>query len=104
MPSPSARELVALVSSCSALPWMIEVADSLAYLRTRFHTLITSPQVVSTIWQPRSLICCRVESSVPNAGTITTSSGCRSAMSACLFFPIRFLMPNEEICSLTSGL
>ena len=25
---------------------MIDVADSLAYLRTRFHTLITSPQVV----------------------------------------------------------
>ena len=23
---------------------------------------------------------------------------------ACLFFPVRFLMPNEEICSLTSGL
>src|SRR5438445_327144 len=30
---------------------MIEVADSLAYLRTRFQTLITSPHVMSTIWQ-----------------------------------------------------
>src|SRR5438874_13588571 len=47
---------------------MIEVADSLAYLRTRFQTLITSPQVVSTIWQPRSLICCWFDNSVPNAG------------------------------------
>src|SRR5205085_951277 len=45
---------------------MIDVADSLAYLRTRFQTLITSPQVVSTIWQPRSLICCKVETAVPN--------------------------------------
>src|ERR1051325_5176812 len=65
---------------------MMEVADSLAYLRTRFHTLITSPQVVSTIWQPRSLICCRIDNSVPNAGTMTTSSGWRSEISACLFF------------------
>ena len=47
---------VALVSSCEALPWMIEVTSSLAFCRTRFQTLITSPQVVSTIWQPFSLM------------------------------------------------
>jgi len=76
---------------------MIEVTDSLAYLRTRFQTLITSPHVVSTIWQPRSLICCWIDNSVPNAGTITTSSGPRSEMSASLFLPVRFLMPNEAI-------
>ena len=32
---------------------------------------------------------------MPNAGMMTTSSGCRSSMSACLFLPRRFLMPNE---------
>ena len=69
-----AREAVALVSSCEALPWMMEVMSSLAFWRTRFQTLITSPQVVSTILQPISLMRARVVTSVPKAGTMTTSS------------------------------
>ena len=44
-----ACETVALVSSCQALPWMMEVVPWLRYCRTRFQTLITSPQVVSTL-------------------------------------------------------
>ncbi len=41
-----ACETVALVSSCQALPWMMEVVPWLRYWRTRFQTLMTSPQVV----------------------------------------------------------
>ena len=58
----SRGDAVALVSSCAALPWMMEVTSSLAFCRTRFQTLITSPQVVSTIWQPILLDAARASS------------------------------------------
>ena len=69
-----AWELVALVSSCQALPWMMLVTLSFEYCRTRFQTLITSPQVVSTNRQPLASSCCRIETSVPKAGMMTMSS------------------------------
>jgi hypothetical protein len=34
------------------LPWISAVKPSRAYASTRFHTLSTEPQVVSTITQP----------------------------------------------------
>ncbi len=49
------------------------VTLSLEYCRTRFQTLITSPQVVSTNSQPFSSSRLRVPTSVPNAGMMTTS-------------------------------
>ena len=99
-----ARELVAIVSSCLALPWMIDVNCSLAFCVTRFQTLITSPQVVSTNWQPLAFSLSIVATSAPNAGMITTSFSLSSSMSALLIGPERNLMPIARICSLTSGL
>src|ERR1017187_5160273 len=49
------------------------VTFSLEYWRTRFQTLITSPQVVSTSTQPFSSSRLRVATSVPKAGMIATS-------------------------------
>jgi hypothetical protein len=91
-----ARELVALVSSCQALPWMMLVTPSVAYWRTRFHTLITSPQVVSTNWQPRALSFSMVAVSVPNAGMMTTSPARRSSRSAFFSLPDRNRMSIER--------
>mgnify|MGYP001420091409 CR=1 FL=1 len=43
------EEAVATASSCCHLPWITEVRPSLTYWRTRRHTFMTLPQVVSTI-------------------------------------------------------
>src|SRR5579862_5069095 len=61
---------------------MMLVTLSLEYCRTRFHTLITSPQVVSTSTQPFSSSRLRVPTSVPNAGIITTSPAFRRVISS----------------------
>jgi hypothetical protein len=55
---------------------MMLVTLSLEYWRTRFQTVITSPQVVSTIMQPLASIFFRVATSVPNAGMMTASPAC----------------------------
>ncbi len=60
----------------------MEVMSSWAFCRTRFQTLITSPQVVSTMSEPISLIRASVVTSVPKAGTMTTSSAVRSSTSS----------------------
>ena len=53
------------------------VTLSFEYWRTRFQTLITSPQVVSTSTQPLASSFLRVPTSVPNAGMMTTSPACK---------------------------
>ena len=77
---------------------------SLEYCRTRFHTLITSPQVVSTNRQPFSSSFLRVATSVPNAGMMTTSSGRNWLISSSLGLPEMIWMPMLRIWSFTSGL
>jgi hypothetical protein len=72
---------------------MMLVTESFAYWRTRFHTLITSPHVVSTNWQPRSLSWFMIAISAPNAGMITTSPFFNSSMSAFFSFPDRNRIP-----------
>jgi hypothetical protein len=51
-------------------------------LRTRFQTLITSPQVVSTSMQPLASSSLRVWTSVPKAGMMTTSLALSRAISS----------------------
>ena len=58
---------------------MMEVIPSLANPRTRFQTFITSPQVVSTMWQPRDSTLSMKETGAPKAGTMTTSSSVSSS-------------------------
>ena len=53
------------------------VTCSFEYCRTRFQTLITSPQVVSTSTQPLASSFLRVLTSVPKAGMMTASPDCR---------------------------
>ena len=93
-----------MVSSCRALPWMMLVTESFEYWRTRFHTLITSPQVVSTNRQPFSSSFRRVDTSVPKAGIITMSSGRSWLISSSRGWPAMVTMPMRRIWSLTSGL
>ena len=76
---------------------MMLVTLSLEYCRTRFQTLITSPQVVSTNRHPLASSIARVETSVPNAGMITISSFFNSSMSASFSFPERNLIPIARI-------
>ncbi len=80
------------------------VTLSLEYWRTRFQTLITSPQVVSTSTQPFSSSRLRVPTSVPNAGMITTSPACRRVISSSVGLGEMIWMPMLRIWSLTSGL
>ena len=66
---------MAFVSSWYDLPWMIAVKPSLAYDSTRFHTLSTEPQVVSTSTQPIARSRSKSRTVTPKAGRMTTSSG-----------------------------
>ena len=83
---------------------MMLVTLSFEYWRTRFHTLITSPQVVSTSRQPFSSSLRRVATSVPKAGMMTTSSRCKTASSTSVGLFASMRMPRLRIWSLTSGL
>ena len=83
---------------------MMLVTRSLEYWRTRFQTLITSPQVVSTSTQPFSSSRLRVATSVPKAGMMATSPACNCASSASVGLGEMILMPMLRIWSLTSGL
>ena len=58
---------------------MSAVKPSLAYASTRFHTLSTDPQVVSTTTQPRSRSVVKSAIVTPNAGRITTSAAVTTA-------------------------
>ena len=76
---------------------MMLVTDSFEYCRTRFHTLITSPQVVSTIRQPFSSSFFRVLTSVPKAGMMTTSSARNWDISSSVGFGGMVRMPMLRI-------
>ena len=54
---------------------MSDVYPSRAYASTRFHTLSTEPQVVSTTTHPRSRSTWKSWMVTPNAGRMTTSAG-----------------------------
>ena len=83
---------------------MMLVTLSFEYCRTRFQTLMTSPQVVSTSWQPFAVSFSRVVTSVPKAGMITTSPAWMCSRSASVGFGGMLTMPRLLIWSLTSGL
>jgi len=74
-----ACELVAFVSRAR---FAVDDAGDfvLEYCRTRFQTLITSRRSYHETAAFGSS-CCRIETSVPNAGMMTMSSFCRSSMS-----------------------
>ena len=93
-----------MVSSCHSLPWMMLVMFRLEYCRTRFQTLSTSPQVVSTMAHPVDSIFLRVPTSVPKAGMITTSSWVRPAICSGSGRLGRGRIPISRIWWLTSGL
>src|ERR1700674_2906624 len=82
---------------------MMLVTESFEYCRTRFHTLITSPQVVSTNRQPFSSSFRRVATSVPKAGIITMSSGRSWLISSSPGLPAIVTIPRRRIWSFTSG-
>ena len=76
-----AKEVVATVSSCAHLPWMMEVNSLRLCASTAFHTLLTHGHVVSTMDTPFSASIFISNTEAPNAGRITTSPSLTSEKS-----------------------